>query len=175
MDLQIRQTWAQLGLKTTQPQLKLQTRQPQLSMQRRDAQVECDASQAYADLGLRSPAAFSKENARKGYETVFQHIGQVARNGDMMAQITKYDMSAVVKTLAAQAMEMKQFNLGRAPNSPVDMEVIPAELKIDYHMGEIIPDLRRGALDIYTQKKGSVEIEYTGQPIYVGHNVDARA
>ncbi|MDX9870883.1 MAG: DUF6470 family protein [Clostridia bacterium] len=168
MDLKIRQTWPQIRLRTTSPELRLQVTESQLNIRQRNAQVRCDATQCREEIGLRSPVSFARDNAHKGYETVMQHIGQVARNGDMMAQIDRYDMSAVVTALSAQTLELPRFILARVPNSPVDMDVLPAELKIDYRVGEVISQPIRGEISLYMQPQGSVETEY------VGRNVDIR-
>jgi len=183
MALKIDQTWAQIGLKTTLPQFKLQIREPQLKvnqelpqvqLRQQPAQVNCDASQCRADMGLYTPLEAGRLLARKGMQESTAYIGQVARNGDMMAKIEKYDISDVMAYLGAQAFEEPEFNVALVPKSRVDIEVTPGagdrklkrgRVRLEPRLGDVSFHLNRGKVDIYLRQKPSIRIQYIGERI----------
>lgn len=185
MAIKIEQTFAQIGLKTSLPQFKLQIREPRLEIREQlpavqisqeNVQIRCDATQCRAEIGLLNPVAFSRQNAQEGFRESMAYIGRVAQKGDMMARIDKYDISSVMAQLGAQAFEQHQFNVDRIPKSPVEVEVIPAKLQMDWQLGqlEVRPrfgdvsgELIRGKVDVFLRQKASIAVEYMGE------NVDA--
>jgi len=93
-----------------------------------------------------------------------------------MARLDKNDISAVMAQLGSQAFEQHQFNIDRIPKSPVEVKVIPAELDINWQLGQIqvqprfgdvTNDLVRGEVNAFLRQKASIAIKYLGE------NVDA--
>lgn len=185
MALKIAQTWAQIGLRSSLPQLKLQIREPQLEIKeslpevqidQQDAKVQLDATQCREEIGLRTPLAYSRYIAQKGWQDSLAYIGQKAQSGDMMARIDKYDISSVMASLGSQLFEQQEFNFTRLPKSPVKVEVIPAELQMNWQMGDlqvqprygdVITSPVRGEVNVFLRQQASIDIQY------MGANVDA--
>jgi len=183
MALKIDQTWAQIGLKSSLPQLKLQIREPQLKIKetmvevqikQQDASVQCDSTECRAEMGLRTPLAFSRYLAQKGWQDSLAYIGQEARTGDMMARIDKHNISSVMSYLGSEPFANQQFNFARIPKSPVTVEVIPGELQMNWQMGDlqvqprygdVTTNLVRGDVNIFLRQQASIDIEFVGQKV----------
>ena len=183
MGLKIEQTWAQIGLKSSLPQLKLQIQEPQLEIketlpevqiEQQAVRIQCDATQCREEIGLRTPLAYSRYIAQKGWQESLAFIAQKARTGDLMARIDKHNISAVMAHLGSQAFDNRQFNIARIPSSPVKVEVTPPELQINWQMGDlqiqprngdVTANLVRGEVNVFLRQEASINIQYLGEKV----------
>lgn len=169
---------ARIGLRIQEPGFRLNSRAPQLKLRQvlpkaamkiEDPRLVLDASRCREEIGLKKPLSFAREMARKGYEACFSYTGQVASDGDILGQPEKYDLKTIMAGYGKRAFEELAFNFTRIPRSPVDIKVVPGEVKIDWQLGRVRGDLHRGEVKLaavsgkveaYLRQKASVKIEY---------------
>jgi hypothetical protein len=169
---------AQIGLRTQEPGIRLDTRAPQLKLRQvlpkaaieiEDSRVVLDATQCREEIGLKKPLSFSREMARKGYEACFTYTEQVASEGDILGQPEKYNLETIMASYGKRAFKEFAFNFTRIPRSPVDIEVVPGEVEIDWQLGRVQGDFRPGEVklaavggkvEVYLRQKASLKVDY---------------
>lgn len=178
MGLKIDQTWAKIGIDSSFSTVKLAKKEPFLHLEQTFLKVKLeqdypktklDSSRCWEEVGYKNPLDFSREYAQKGREACLKYTGKVAERGDMMGAINKYNISQCNVRYAREAWHSLDYNVARIPRSLVDVEVIPANLDINWQMGKSKVDLERGkiqiddvkgAIDIYLRQKGHIQIQF---------------
>jgi len=94
--LQIRQTYAQLGLTIHKPIQEIQQPKAELNLRQEPAILEIkqpsgvltiDTSEAQANMDLRGPIRRTSDNAQYGYEKAMEAIAQISQEGDRLRAI----------------------------------------------------------------------------------------
>lgn len=176
--IRINQSSAQIGLKISKPGMRMQTRDPLLKLKQtlpraelklEGARVDLDSTRCWAEIGIKRPLAFTRDNAQKGYQACFSYTGQVASEGDMMAHPEKYNIENIMAYFGSKAFEKFDFNVTQIPRSPVDVEIIPARTEINWQMGRVKGDFQPGDMtvkgiwgrvDVYLRQKAGIKTEY---------------
>lgn len=184
MALEIRTTWAKIGVRTTQPVLEI--RQPRGEQQIKRQKVEMvvdrepprvliDQSACFKECGIKNMVEMVAETAQLAQRKALEYIGIMAEEGDYLAQIENRGEDPVGE-LALQSMEREsnpEWNIAFIPQSRPKFDVI-GHLKIDWRViqGQIeyrarAPQIsfRPGTTKIYLRQPGKIDFRYIDQKI----------
>lgn len=186
--LRMEQTYAKLGLRITKPVQEIHQPKAQLNMRQIHARLEMhttdtklilDASEARADIGLKSVARANAEYAAKGRRAALEGIAKIAREGIALRSIETGGQGQKLKQISKQNFNKPMLDsqitfLPRYGSLKIDW--IPGELSIQVHKGgvEMDPFIRKpihnytpGNVQSYLIQKGSIRT-------WIDYNVDMR-
>ncbi len=186
--IQLHQTYAQIGLRTTQPVQELEQLPAELSIKqvpanmnidRKPSHLDIDQEQLWNELNFKSNSVFSEDMAEFSKQEGLEAIAEKAQEGDQLAAIEK-------KTDAINAIVTSKANPG-----PADFNIafIPSfgSVKINYTPSELIIDWKKGAAEIdvtqhkpthnYTPGKTEVYLRQMQdlQIDFVGGNINSKS
>lgn len=183
MDLRIDQQFGKIGLDIKKPsyymdiqhpQIDLEIDPPQLQMNQRLPRIEIDQTQCFADMGRRTPVAFTQHMAEMNHLAGFQVIARIAGEGDMLALIEKGIDVADIALMNSQ--DQDEFDVAAVPEHRPVIEAIAGELHIALDAGDVEGKLRSGQVSgqldwgrvkVFWRQKPFIDIKYVGQRLDV--------
>lgn len=187
MSIQIRQTYAQIGIETTPARLELESRMAKLEFVQKHAKVnihtehtkvQIDSYEARASAGLKNNGDIIREAAQRGHQQAIACIGQIASDGNRLAAIEKGG-SPIAEMAVRDAYPQKEFGLDYIPKTGPKITVTGG---VEYDPeengqgvnngveGTFIPGSLNGDyipyhVNIYLRQKAAVSISYTGSKV----------
>jgi hypothetical protein len=183
MPLEIRTTWAKLGIQTTRAflemshpigQFKRESQRTELVIDRTLPRVLIDQSACFKECGLKNPVELTAEMAEIARQKVLEHTGMMAEEGNRLAQIE--NPADAVAEIALTRMEQagaSDWTFTMIPRSRPQIEVI-GDLKIDWQVIKGRCEYQReyprykfhpGAIKFYLEQRGGVEIRYVDRKV----------
>ncbi|NLJ71741.1 MAG: hypothetical protein GX333_01860 [Syntrophomonadaceae bacterium] len=147
-----------LGLRTTQPQIELDIKKPELKIHSPRPKVYIDQRQCFADMDRRAPDAFGEYNVQFARREAFEAIGEIAAEGDILAQI---ENGATIEDIAGRAMDRDiDYNVTAIPKQPPKIEADVRPVEIELIRGRVDLQLQRGRVEnLFEWGKVNVYIE----------------
>ena len=180
MRLQMRSTMALIGIQTekatfnqntTLPKLNMQIVKPKLEMESTQPKVYIDQSEAFADVGLKKPERFMRDNVQEAQRLMLQGIARVANQGNQLADIQNVSDDTVIANQAYEnAFGQFEYDWGYTHIPKSGPEFTPVKGEVNFNLkrgyvsgqlekGTVDYDFRRGKVDIYLRQRNSLEIE----------------
>lgn len=184
MALEIRTTWAKIGIQTTrpflemrQPQGELQIKQQRIKMvvDRELPRVLIDQSACFQECGLKPPSVVAAEAAQLARQKALEYMAIMAAEGDRLGQIENAGEDAIGE-LSLESMEREnstEWNIAFIPQSRPQYEVT-GHLKIDWQVLEggikyqqQHPQFkfRPWTTEIYLRQHGEIKIRYLDERV----------
>ena len=181
MSLEIRTTWAKIGIQTTRPVLEmrqpkgeLQIKQQRLEMaiDREFPRVLIDQSACFKECGIKNTGETVAETAQIAQRKALEYTGMLAAEGDFLAQIE--NNGEAIAELALERMEREgnaEWNIAFIPQSRPKYDVT-GYLQIDWRViwGQIeyraqAPQMNfhPGTTKIYLRQHGKIDFRYLDQ------------
>lgn len=162
----------ELTYQTQKPQLDLDIEHPQIEITNEAATIDIDQEESFAEANLKSVMRLIKESTQRSRQKMFQNIGEMASQGNELADIQH---SKGVDMIAEQAErnafdEYVSFNIDfipkTLPKTTVQKGVFDVQLKRGQITGEFQPaqidyNFNRGKVNIYLRQKNQLEIDVT--------------
>jgi len=186
--LEIRQTFAKIGIRTTPGRLEIKTRdarlemrriQPKLNISSEPARVEIDQYESFASMGLKGVLDFTAEAAYLGKRQVMDYISKKSSDGRRLAAIHRGG-NPIADIARRNALQVRRFGLDFIPKARPRITVREGELKIEpetnengmikaveakYIPGDVEINYIRGKVEIYLRQKASISISYKGEKV----------
>lgn len=179
MRLQMRSQQALIGIntekatinkKTKLPKLNLHIEKPKLEIKTTQAKVYIDQTEAFADVGIKKPARFTRDNVSYAKQKMQESIARIVSQGDQLADIQNINDDTVI---ANQAYEnaFGQFEYdwtySHIPKNGPKFTPVRGEVNIKLKKGNVSGRLEKGRIDrefnrgkvnIYLRQKNSLKI-----------------
>ncbi|WP_102026688.1 DUF6470 family protein [Salirhabdus sp. Marseille-P4669] len=157
-----------------QPKAEMQLEQPKadVRVETRPSKLTIDQTQAWRELGFKTPLAATLENAQLGRQAVLEGTGRAASEGNQLMKIENGGNPIVSQAFQNAYDPMKEFNIGWIPSH--------GSVKINYQPSDVIIDIRAnkpliniqaqkpihyyqpGQVDITMQQYSSLNIDFVG-------------
>lgn len=187
MGLEIRQTYARIGIETTPAKLEMQSQLARLELHQKHAKVnihtepvrvEIDQYEAFASAGLKNNADLIREAAQRGYQQALEYIGKYAEDGDMLAAIERGG-NPLADIAERDSHTEHEFGMDTIPKAGPKFNVtgsvqIQAEPNWEgihngvegrYIPGQLNCSYTPGMVRIYLQQYPSISLNYVGGSI----------
>jgi len=182
--IQLHQTYAQIGLRTTQPVQEIEQLPAELSIKqvpstmnidRKPAHFDIDQEQLWNELNFKNNRVFSEDGVEFAKQELLEAISEISQEGDQLAQIEqKTDaINAIVTSKANPGPQ--EFNIAFIPSEgSVKVNFTPTELNIDWKKGgaviEVTPHkpthtYTPGKTEIYLRQMQAMQIDFVGGTI----------
>ncbi|GAB6931756.1 DUF6470 family protein [Calditerricola satsumensis] len=143
--LEIRQTFARLGLEITRPVQEIEQPKPDLGLTQRPARLTIervpgrlviDQSEAWAASGLKDPLTLARDCAAEGREAALDGIARIAEEGDRLRAIETGE-NAIAAIAAEKALPPPaDFTIALMPSPfSVKMRYEPTRLLLHWELG----------------------------------------
>lgn len=143
--LEIRQTFARLGLETTRPVQEIEQPKPDLGLTQRPARftiervpgrLVIDQSQAWAERGLKDPLTLTRDFAAEGREAALEGIARIAEEGDRL-QAVETGENAIAAIATDKALPPPaDFTIAFIPSpGSVKIRYEPTRLMLHWELG----------------------------------------
>ncbi len=159
-----------LGLKTTLPKIELDIQKPELNIHSPDPKIYIDQKACFADMDRKTPDLFGADNAQYARNEGFEAIGEIAAEGDLLAQIEK---GATIEEVAGHAMDKElDFNVTTIPKQTPKIEFDTRPVEIDVNRGRVDLQLQGGRVEnlfewgkvnAYLEQKNYLNITWVNQ------------
>ncbi|HHY67154.1 MAG TPA: hypothetical protein GX517_08110 [Alicyclobacillus sp.] len=187
--IEIRQQFAQIGLRTRPPDwriasppadLNMRQEQPQVEIRQVPGKLEIDQSEAFAQEGLMSVFDLTRSEAARARQVNFDGIAETARWGDRFAHIeqggnpiadwTWRDVTGPSDWIPALVPQPFSVHIRYEPGR-AEIQVQPGRVALDpaVHPPEV--SFSPGAVQVYTRQYASVTVT---PPLLPGQILDAR-
>ncbi len=145
------------------------------------AKINIDTYAARSSLGLghMNDRDFIKMNAEEGIKLAYQGTARIVNEGNQLARGAKVSDIAAQHNRAGQSIQTIMEFL---PKEGADVTFDKGVLNINYDVAELNIDWENlrtstleftpGSVEVIVEQMPSVEIEYTGKPIYVPASSD---
>lgn len=143
--LEIRQTFARLGLETTRPVQEIAQPKPDLGLTQRPARLTIervpgrlviDQSQAWATSGLKDPLTLARDIAAEGRAAALEGIARIAEEGDRLQAVeTGENAIAAIATEKAFPPPADFTITLMPPPFSVKMRYEPTRLVLHWELG----------------------------------------
>jgi hypothetical protein len=187
MGLEIRQTYAKIGIETIPGKLDIETRQAKLNFKQKHAKinlhtelpkVKIDQYECFASAGRKGPIDLTREIARLARQQVMEYIGKTAEDGSTLAAIERGG-TPIADIAVRDAYPVHQFGIDFIPKARPKITVTGG-VKVDPERnsegisngveGEYIPpdlkiDFTPTVVNIYLRQKASISFQYTGNKV----------
>lgn len=170
---------ARLEISQEKPRVNRTVRRASINMQRQSGRVEMNSTSRRSDMGFKGVVDRANFEGDLGQQKAMEATGNYAQVGNQLAKIDKG--ANVPDTMWGQSMHHNKGDLVLVPLSPVEINYIPASLAMDFQPGEMNAnwDVGRARLDFVpgsfsmnVVQYASINIEYTGGPLYVPPSAD---
>jgi len=174
--LQIRQTYAKIGIQTTPAKLNIQQPKASMKIHQKPIKVEInstnpelniDMTRAWSGLGKRTQSELTNTIYNQTKQMVVNGVAKIARDGDRLAAI--HQQVNPIPSIAAQDLfEMPPIQIeGEAGYDNVDIRVQPGNLNIQWSGRTVNIDIQpqkpiinnqQGKVETYLRQKNSIQI-----------------
>lgn len=170
---------ARLQMSQEKPRVQRTVKRASLNMQRQAGRFEMNTVRRRSDMGFKGVVDRAEYEGDRGQQTAGDATARYAQVGNQLAQIDKG--ANVPDTLWGQSMHHNKGDLVLVPLSPVELNYVPASLAMDFQPGQMHSnwDVGRARLDFVpgsfsmnVVQYASINIEYTGGPLYVPPSAD---
>lgn len=160
-----------MRLKTQPSSMQIKTEAPEVKIEIDPPRVELDAEEPLAEIGLKSLLRHTSDWVAEGRRAATLRIGEVAREGDRMAQTEKYGgRGAVIAQSAAAPPDQREYNVALIPTSPVkvsarggiDISLDFGRIDYRYRPAKVHMDPLLGTVDVELAQKPELTIEVIG-------------
>ncbi len=174
--LQIRTTWAKLGMESQKaqieieqpkyPQLDIQTQPLSLEMRSTPPRILIDQSRCFAESGIKGNGELISDNASYGFQKGLEAIGRIVDQGNQMADFHRGDPIPDQAIDNAYDQFLREWNMVTMPRSRPDIQVIEGNVDIQVNEARVINNsvpqpvrltYRPGSLNIYLAQRNSIE------------------
>lgn len=177
--LQIRSSLAQLGIRITPLEMKVKQEAPRvdidskpadMQIQRHDPDIQADWTHVWEDLGLKRISTLAEERKAEGARKALELIGQIARNGDRVADLKAREDNVFGNIARDEFFRRRgevEVVLDALPNQgptwqvnvrPPDIEITPNWPVFHVHTSNPQIDVRLGDVKVYLEKEPIVDI-----------------
>ena len=179
--IQLHQTYAQIGLRTTQPVQEIEQMPAEQSIKqvpatmnidRKPTHLDIDQEQLWNELNFKNNSVFSEDMAEFAKQELMDAISEISQEGDQLAAIEQ-------KTDAINAIVTSKINPGSAEFNiafipsygSVKINYTPTELNIDWNKGgveiQVTPHKPNhtytpGKTEVYLRQMQSLQIDFVG-------------
>ena len=170
---------ARLEISQAKPKVERTVKRAALNMQRQAGRVEMNTGRRRADMGFKGVVDRAEFEGDMGRRKAGEATASYAQVGNQLAQIDRG--ANVPDTIWGQSMHHNKGDLVLVPLSPVELNYVPASLAMDFEPGQMHAnwDVGRARLDFVpgtfsmnVTQYASINIEYTGGPLYVPPSAD---
>ncbi len=170
---------ARLEISQEKPRVQRTVQRASLNMQRQAGRFEMSTARRRSDMGFKGVVDRANNEADRGFQAALAATGAYADAGNQLARIDRG--ANVPETIWGQSMQHSQGDLVLVPLSPVELSYVPANLTKDFQPGQMESnwDVGRarlefvpGAFSLNLTQYASINIEYTGGPLYVPPSAD---
>jgi hypothetical protein len=179
--IQLHQTFAQIGLRITPPVQEIEQTPAELlikqipatmNIERKPCHLEIDQEQLWNELNFKSNSVFSEDMAEFAKQEGLEAISEISQEGDQLAAIDKKTdaITAIVTSKANPGPA--EFNIAFIPSyGSVKINYTPTELSIDWKKGgaeiQVTPHKPNhtytpGKTEIYLRQMQSLQIDFVG-------------
>ncbi|MGG1401155.1 DUF6470 family protein [Bacillus salipaludis] len=179
--IQLQQTFAQIGLRTTQPIQEIQQVPAEISIKQVPAEMTIEhhpsslninQDQAWNELNRKQPSVFSTDMAEFARDEGYEAISEIAEEGDQLAKIENKE-DAVVSIASEKACPPPaDFNIAFIPSyGSVQIRYNPSEIQVDWKRGVVeleatqsktIHKYTPGKIEVYLRQKQQLQIDFVG-------------
>lgn len=170
---------ARLQISQEKPQVKRTVRRATINMQSQAGRFEMNTVRRRSDMGFKGVVDRANYESDRGVQAATDATARYAQVGNQLAKIDKG--ANVPDTLWGQSMHHNKGELVLVPLSPVELNYVPASLVMDFQPGEMQSnwnvgraklDFVPGSFELNFLQYASINIEYTGGPLYVPSSAD---
>lgn len=170
---------ARLQISQEKPKVERTSRRASLNMRRQSGRVEMNSVRRRSDMGFKGVVDRANYEGDQGKQAAATATGNYASLGNQI--INAHKGATIPDSVWGQVMSRSQGDLVLMPLSPVELNYIPAQLAADFTPGEMSAnwnvgraklDFVPGAFSLNFTQYASVNIEYTGGPLYVPASAD---
>lgn len=179
LQLQINQTWAQIGIKSTPGTLQVQNpgytldmsvTQPQIRVEATLPQITIDQSQCFAEAGRKGLTAFSADMVSYAKSAMLGSIARIAEQGNEMAALPNA-VNVIAEQGYSNAYDQfeKEFGMVTIPTSrpkiglkegTVDIQVTPGEVVNNTTLQKTSLQYTKGAVEVYLKQRPSIDVRF---------------
>lgn len=187
MGLEIRQTYAQIGIDRTPSSLEIRSEKARLELYRRHAKVNIhtelpkviiDQYECFATAGLKGNLDRTREISQRAYQHVIEYIGKTAEDGRELSAIENGG-NPIASIVRRDAWPTHEFGLDFIPKARPKIEVI-GDVEIDpernpegtsigvegnYFPGSLDFNYTPAEIRCYMRQYGSIELDFTGNNV----------
>ena len=162
----IETTNAQLSIHTPRPQMAIESVPAQMSIDRENPSFEVDWEAVRAESGLRSPVNLSKYVRDTSRNKAMQSIGQSARDGDFLGDVTQPgNRVAQLAKSKTKNRTQTEINLGLMPKHRPNIQWNPGHVNVSWSRHRLIVEWDTEFMPVFVvDPPYSVEIFLTQQP-----------
>ena len=170
---------AKLEVSQTQPKVQRTTRRATLNMRQEAGRFEMNTVRRRSDMGFKGVVEQAEHQADLGRKSSAEATVNYVVAGNQMGNIA--NGGNIPDALWSQSMQHSRGDLVLVPVSPVDIHYVPASIATDFQPGEMSVDWNvgrarlefvPGTFAIKFTQYSSINIEYTGGPIYAPPSAD---
>lgn len=170
---------AKLQINQEKPTVERTTSRATLNMRRQAGRLEMNSTRRRSDMGFKGVVERASYEAGLGRQAAQEATGNYVALGNQAANIAKG--GNIPDALWSQTMQHSQGDLVLVPLSPVDIQYVPASLSMDFqppsmqanwNVGQARLEFVPGSFKLNVTQYASVNIEYTGGPVYAPPSAD---
>ncbi|EST55406.1 hypothetical protein T458_06370 [Brevibacillus panacihumi W25] len=179
--IQMQQTYAQLGLNINKPVQEIQQPRAELNLRQEPAIIEIrqakgsltiDSSEARENIDMRGPLRRTRDNADYGYRMAMEAIASISEEGDQLRSIeNKQDAIVAISERESMPRESEIIAAGsivgdgieiRYNFQPLDIQVQERGKTMDPEIKRPIHNYKPGKVEGYMLRWGSLQIDVIG-------------
>jgi len=188
MSLEIRQTYAKIGMDITPGRLDINTQDARLELHQNHAKINIssklpkvgiDQYECFADAGLKNFLDLTREFAQMGRQQAMDYISKTSSDGRRLAAIHKGG-NPIADIAKRDSSPVQEFGLDFIPKARPriylkegDLQIEPERngegihngVEIQFTPGSAEINYMRGNVDIYLRQKASLSISYKGESV----------
>lgn len=170
---------AKLVINQEKPTVDRTVTRASLNMKREYGRFEMNTTQRRSDMGFKGVVDRANFDGDQGRQAALEAIGNYAELGNAVVNIQRG--ANIPDALWNQMMKHSKGDLVLVPLSPMELNYIPATLAIDFSPGEMQAnwnvgkarlDFVPGSFGLKFTQYASIQIEYTGGPVYAPPSAD---
>lgn len=170
---------AKLVINQEKPTVDRTVTRASLNMKREYGRFEMNTTQRRSDMGFKGVVDRANFDGDQGRQAALEAIGNYAELGNAVVNIQRG--ANIPDALWNQMMKHSKGDLVLVPLSPMELNYIPATLAIDFSPGEMQAnwnvgkarlDFVPGSFGLKFSQYASIQIEYTGGPVYAPPSAD---
>ncbi|GEC91894.1 MULTISPECIES: DUF6470 family protein [Brevibacillus] len=179
--IQMQQTYAQLGLNINRPVQDIQQPQAELNLRQEAAIIEIrqakgsltiDSSEARENIDMRGPLRRTRDNADYGYRMAMEAIANISQEGDQLRAIeNKTDAVVAISEQESMPRDSEIIAAGSLVGDGIEMryDLQPLDIQVQERGATMDPEIKKpihnytpGKVEPYILRWNSLQIEVAG-------------
>lgn len=168
--------WGGLNIRQPKAEITNKTELPSVDIRRTQPKVTIDQKECFADVGLKSPVDYTRENAGIARQAAMKGIARRVEQGDQMMDSLHKGGEPIIDNADYNAFDLfnRDFIFGVVPKSrpkidvimgTTDIRYIPGKLNYQVKINKPEVTVNHGDVDIYMKTWPDIKIEFYGDKI----------